>query len=60
MAHGLSRPGVRCRPLSEAAWPKPDIGAEGQTEHGASAIAETSCAPSRPKEFPGVCPAAGS
>ena len=60
LAHGLSRPGVRCRPLSEAAWPKPDIGAEGQTEHGASAIAETSCAPSRPKEFPGVCPAAGS
>ena len=33
LAHGLSRPGVRCRPLSEAAWPKPDIGAEGQTEH---------------------------
>ena len=29
----LSRPGVRFRPLREAAWPKPDIGAEGQTEH---------------------------
>ena len=33
LAHGLSRPGVRCRPLRQAAWPKPDIGAEGQTEH---------------------------
>ena len=33
LAHGLSRPGVRFRPLREAAWPKPDIGAEGQTEH---------------------------
>ncbi|WP_218050333.1 hypothetical protein [Bacteroides faecis] len=24
---------VRSRPLRQAAWPKPDIGAEGQTEH---------------------------
>ena len=52
LAHGLSRPGVRCRPLSEAAWPKPDIGAEGQTEHirpcrhtGLRLFAETSRAP---------------
>ena len=51
LAHGLSRPGVRFRPFREAAWPKPDIGAEGQTEH---------VRPCRPKEFPGVCPAAGS
>ena len=47
LAHGLSRPGVRFRPFREAAWPKPDIGAEGQTEH---------VRPCRPKEFPGVCP----
>ena len=59
LAHGLSRPGVRCRPLRQAAWPKPDIGAEGQTEHirpcrhtGLRLFAETSRAPSRPKEFP--------
>ena len=26
LAHGLSRPGVRFRPLRQAAWPKPDIG----------------------------------
>jgi len=51
LAHGLSRPGARFRPLRETAWPKPDIGAEGQTEH---------IRPSRPKEFPGVCPAAGT
>ena len=51
LAHGLSRPGVRFRPFRQAAWPKPDIGAEGQTEH---------VRPCRPKEFPGVCPAAGS
>ena len=51
LAHGLFRPGVRFRPLRETAWPKPDIGAEGQTEH---------IRPSRPKEFPGVCPAAGT
>lgn len=45
LAHGLSRPGVRFRPFRQAAWPKPDIGAEGQTEHirpcrghGASAV----------------------
>lgn len=67
LGHGLFRPGVRFRPLREAAWPKPDIGAEGQTEHirpcrhtGLRLFAETSRAPSRPKEFPGVCPAAGS
>jgi len=24
---------VRSRPLRQAAWPKPDIGAEGETEH---------------------------
>ena len=51
LAHGLFRPGVRFRPLRQAAWPKPDIGAEGQTEH---------IRPCRPKEFLGVCPAAGS
>jgi len=41
--------------------------AEGQTEHirpcrhtGLRLFAETSRAPSRPKEFPGVCPAAGT
>ena len=33
LAHGLSRPGVRFRPFRQAAWPKPDIGAEGQTGH---------------------------
>ena len=33
LAHGLSRPGVRFRPFRQAEWPKPDIGAEGQTEH---------------------------
>lgn len=45
LGHGLSRPGVRFRPFRQAAWPKPDIGAEGQTEHirpcrghGASAV----------------------
>ena len=52
LAHGLSRPGVRFRPLRQAAWPKPDIGAEGQTEHirpcrhtGLRLFAETSRAP---------------
>jgi len=67
LAHGLFRPGVRFRPFRQAAWPKPDIGAEGQTEHirpcrhtGLRLFAETSRAPSRPKEFPGVCPAAGT
>ena len=65
LGHGLFRPGVRFRPFRQAAWPKPDIGAEGQTEHirpcrhtGLRLFAETSRAPSRPKEFPGVCPAA--
>lgn len=65
LGHGLPRPGVRFRPLRQAAWPKPDIGAEGQTEHirpcrhtGLRLFAETFRAPSRPKEFPGVCPAA--
>ena len=65
LAHGLFRPGVRFRPLRQAAWPKPDIGAEGQTEHirpcrhtGLRLFAETFRALSRPKEFPGVCPAA--
>ena len=45
LGHGLFRPGVRFRPFRQAAWPKPDIGAEGQTEHirpcrghGASAV----------------------
>ena len=33
LAHGLFRPGVRFRPFRQAAWPKPDIGAERQTEH---------------------------
>ena len=67
LAHGLFRPGVRFRPLRQAAWPKPDIGAEGQTEHirpcrhtGLRLFAETSRAPSRLKDFPGFCPAAGS
>ena len=52
LAHGLFRPGVRFRPLRQAAWPKPDIGAEGQTEHirpcchtGLRLFAETSRAP---------------
>ena len=52
LAHGLSRPGVRFRPFRQAAWPKPDIGAEGQTEHirpcchtGLRLFAETSRAP---------------
>ena len=52
LVHGLSRPGVRFRPLRQAAWPKPDIGAEGQTEHirpcrhtGLRLFAETSRAP---------------
>lgn len=67
LVHGLFRPGVRFRPFRDTAWPKPDIGAEGQTEHirpcrhtGFRLFAETSRAPSRPKEFPGVCPAAGT
>ena len=52
LAHGLFRPGVRFRPLRQAAWPKPDIGAEGQTEHvrpcrhtGLRLFAKTSRAP---------------
>lgn len=59
LAHGLSRPGVRFRPLREAAWPKPDIGAEGQTEHirpcrhtGLRLFAETSRAPVPSERIP--------
>ncbi|WP_342977019.1 hypothetical protein [Bacteroides finegoldii] len=65
LGHGLFRPGVRFRPLREAAWPKPDIGRKDKRTHirpcrhtGLRLFAETSRAPSRPKEFPGVCPAA--
>ena len=59
LAHGLSRPGVRFRPFREAAWPKPDIGAEGQTEHirpcrhtGLRLFAETSRARPARKSSP--------
>ena len=59
LAHGLSRPGVRFRPLQQAAWPKPDIGAEGQTEHirpcrhtGLRLFAETSRAPVPSERIP--------
>ena len=52
LVHGLFRPGVRFRPFRDTAWPKPDIGAEGQTEHirpcchtGLRLFAETSRAP---------------
>ena len=46
LAHGLSRPGVRFRPLRQAAWPKPDIGRKDKRRgthpsvpsHGASAV----------------------
>ena len=56
LAHGLSRPGVRCRPLRQAATGHRGGRTNGTRpsvpSHGASAIAETSRAPSRPKEFP--------
>lgn len=59
LGHGLSRPGVRFRPFRQAAWPKPDIGAEGQTEHirpcrhtGLRLFAETSRAPVPPERVP--------
>ena len=59
LAHGLFRPGVRFRPLRQAAWPKPDIGAEGQTEHirpcrhtGLRLFAETSRARPARKSSP--------
>ena len=59
LAHGLFRPGVRFRPLRQAAWPKPDIGAEGQTEHirpcrhtGLRLFAETSRVSVPPERVP--------
>ena len=59
LAHGLSRPGVRFRPFRQAAWPKPDIGAEGQTAHirpcrhtGLRLFAETSRVPVPPERVP--------
>ena len=59
LGHGLFRPGVRFRPFRQAAWPKPDIGAEGQTEHirpcrhtGLRLFAETSRARPARKSSP--------
>lgn len=59
LGHGLSRPGVRFRPFRDTSWPKPDIGAEGQTEHirpcrhtGLRLFAETSRAPVPPERVP--------
>lgn len=59
LGHGLSRPGVRFRPFRQAAWPKPDIGAEGQTEHirpcrghGASAVRRNFPCPVPPERVP--------
>ena len=59
LGHGLSRPGVRFRPFRDTSWPKPDIGAEGQTEHirpcrhtGLRLFAETSRVPVPPERVP--------
>lgn len=67
LGHGLSRPGVCFRPLREAAWPKPDIGRKDKRNTSVRAVTrgfgcspKLPVSPSRPKEFPGVCPAAGS
>ena len=67
LGHGLSRPGVRFRPFRQAAWPKPDIGRKDKRNTSVRAVTRGfGCSPklpvppSRPKEFPGVCPAAGS
>ena len=67
LAHGLFRPGVRFRPLRDTAWPKPDIGRKDKRNTSVRAVTRGfGCSPklpvppSRPKEFPGVCPAAGS
>ncbi|MCS3129368.1 hypothetical protein NXW53_15670 [Bacteroides ovatus] len=59
LAHGLSRPGVCFRPFRQAAWLKPDIGTEGQTEHvrpcrhtGASAVRRNFPCPVPPERVP--------
>ena len=38
LAHGLSRPGVRFRPLRQAAWPKPDIGRKDKRNTSVRAV----------------------
>ena len=49
LAHGLSRPGVRFRPLRQAAWPKPDIGRKDKRNTSVRAVTRGfGCSPKPP------------
>ena len=53
LAHGLSRPGVRFRPLRQAAWPKPDIGRKDKRNTSVRAVTRGfGCSPKPPVPVP--------
>ena len=53
LAHGLSRPGVRFRPLRQAAWPKPDIGRKDKRNTSVRAVTRGfGCSPKLPVPRP--------
>ena len=53
LAHGLSRPGVRFRPLRQAAWPKPDIGRKDKRNTSVRAVTRGfGCSPKPPVPRP--------
>ena len=53
LAHGLFRPGVRFRPLRQAAWPKPDIGRKDKRNTSVRAVTRGfGCSPKLPVPRP--------
>ena len=53
LAHGLFRPGVRFRPLRQAAWPKPDIGRKDKRNTSVRAVTRGFvCSPKLPVPRP--------